>query len=678
MAEAARLFDQGRLEQAALLCREVLEADPGDPDALYLLGRVALKNGQAAAAAELIRRAILGEDRRPAYHFHLALALQTMGDLAGAVTSYRNNLALDPDHIEALANLGVALFGLGALDEAEGAYRRLLALAPGDPDMLANFAHLMMARGDAGTALAVLSQSLSLGETDRAKEMFLELVSHRAITGGNDQLRAAMARALAAPWARPGNLANAAAGLIKSGALAPLVAKANRAWPNRLKAEELLGAEGFAPLGRDPLLAALLAAAPNTDITLERFLTLARAALLETACASPAWREEDGLTFAAALARQCFINDYVFDLTDEEWAAACALRDALTAASPPLQVLAVACYVPLHDIPALAGLKGPPALEAVLTQQIAEPREEKRLAAAMPLLAAIADATSRLVRDQYEEHPYPRWVRLPPRPPESIADYLKRNFPLARMEGAREPKDMLVAGCGTGQQSVFAALKFGGANMLAVDLSLASLAHAQRKSRELGLPIQYGQADILNLPGLARRFDVVEAIGVLHHMADPFAGWRALLAVLRPGGFMRLGFYSETARREVASVRARIAARGIAPAGIRRFRQELMADNSAGPDAILLSEDFFSLSACRDLLFHAREHSFRLEQIAAFLEAERLAFIGFDVGEDSLALYRQRFPHDPAALDLANWAVLEQENTSLFAGLYKFWVQKPG
>ena len=73
--------------------------------------------------------------------------------------------------------------------------------------------------------------------------------------------------------------------------------------------------------------------------------------------------------------------------------------------------------------------------------------------------------------------------------------------------------------------------------MLAVDLSLSSLGYAQRKAREMGLSgIEFAQADLLELGATGRSFDVVECSGVLHHMADPFAGWRMLLSLLRPGG----------------------------------------------------------------------------------------------------------------------------------------------
>ena len=63
----------------------------------------------------------------------------------------------------------------------------------------------------------------------------------------------------------------------------------------------------------------------------------------------------------------------------------------------------------------------------------------------------------------------------------------------------------------------------------------------------LGLPVSYGQADILELGRLGRTFDVVDVGGVLHHMAEPLTGWRVLVSLLRPGGLMRVALYS-TAR----------------------------------------------------------------------------------------------------------------------------------
>ncbi|MBU8873647.1 class I SAM-dependent methyltransferase [Reyranella sp. MMS21-HV4-11] len=60
--------------------------------------------------------------------------------------------------------------------------------------------------------------------------------------------------------------------------------------------------------------------------------------------------------------------------------------------------------------------------------------------------------------------------------------------------------------------------------------------------------IDFLRGDILDLPKLGRSFDHAECVGVLYHMADPRAGLQAVSTVLRPGTFLRLGLYGESAR----------------------------------------------------------------------------------------------------------------------------------
>src|SRR5262249_11830424 len=149
------------------------------------------------------------------------------------------------------------------------------------------------------------------------------------------------------------------------------------------------------------------------------------------------------------------------------------------------------------------------------------------------------------------------------------------------------------------------ALQFQNANVLAVDLSLASLAYAKRKTQEARIDrIAYAQADILQLGALGRHFDVIESVGVLHHLADPFRAWDGLQSLLRPKGFMRLGFYSEIARRNIARARQLIAQEGFGSTSreIRRARRYLVGlDASAELEDATRAADFFSVSACRDL-----------------------------------------------------------------------------
>jgi 2-polyprenyl-3-methyl-5-hydroxy-6-metoxy-1,4-benzoquinol methylase len=317
-------------------------------------------------------------------------------------------------------------------------------------------------------------------------------------------------------------------------------------------------------------------------------------------------------------------------------------------------------------------------MEAVLTQQLREPLTEKRLREKVPRLTAIEDPVSQLVQNQYEENPYPRWVRAAAETPDTLDNFLRGKF--VRAGFARPPRpmqDILVAGCGTGQRAIALARKFPDTTVSAVDLSLASLAYARRKSDELSLGIDYGQGDILLLDG--RPFDLIESLGVLHHLADPFAGWRNLLSLLRPGGVMLLGLYSPRARQPIVQARARIAelGRGSRAEDIRAFRQILM-DSDAPEASILQSEDFFSLSACRDLLFHVQEHHIGLPQIAQFIGEQDLRLLGFELDDAVLGAYRRRFPQDTSATDLACWDAFEAEHPGLFGGMYMFWIQKPG
>jgi 2-polyprenyl-3-methyl-5-hydroxy-6-metoxy-1,4-benzoquinol methylase len=306
------------------------------------------------------------------------------------------------------------------------------------------------------------------------------------------------------------------------------------------------------------------------------------------------------------------------------------------------------------------------------------------LRAGVECLTPISSGVSEEVRDQYEQNPYPRWVKTPiSDQPLHFNDELRRSLPFAPFTPLPDDSapEVLIAGCGTGSHSILAAQRFRGARVLAIDLSLSSISYARRKTEELGITnIQYAQADILELGAIARTFDIIESGGVLHHLADPFVGWRILLSRLRPGGFMGLGFYSELARRNVIKAREFIAARGYASTtdDIRRFRQDLtVKDMSVELQLLGKMSDFYSTSNCRDLLFHVQEHRLTLGQIESFLAEFGLHFIGFQLDPRVLHQYRARFPDDPACTNLRNWARFETYNPDTFIGMYQFWVQQP-
>jgi SAM-dependent methyltransferase len=275
------------------------------------------------------------------------------------------------------------------------------------------------------------------------------------------------------------------------------------------------------------------------------------------------------------------------------------------------------------------------------------------------MLGALAGRVSAAVQAQYEENPYPRWQRLP----------------AAFAPEEQVPARVLIAGCGTGQHAIATALRMPGSKVLAVDLSRASLAYAKRKTVELGVAnIEYAQADLLALRPDIGPFGHVEASGVLHHLEDPLAGWKALSALVEPGGSMRIGLYSELGRRAIVEARGLNAQRGFnaTPTGIRACRAALIADERFA--SIVRNEDFYSMSGCRDLLFHVQEHRFTLLQIKDMIAALGLRFAGFEFADSGMTL--ARYSRDP--LDLDAWHAFENEHPDTFARMYQFWVRKPG
>ncbi|MDP1735264.1 MAG: tetratricopeptide repeat protein [Sulfuritalea sp.] len=689
------LEEQGRLAEAEASYGNALELQPGNALARYNLGNTFRKQGRLVAAEVCYRKTLEIAPGSMEAHSNLGDVLEQQGRVAEADVIFRQTLEMHPELAEGHNNVGNILKREGMLAEAEACYRKALEIKPEFSAALNNLAAVLIANGKPATALELIQKSLQVKETSEAKYLFVDCVRRLHLTNVSDDVRVAVICALTEPWSRPVSLARIGAGLVKlNQSVGDVVSRASQAWPRRLSAGELLESNGLVAAATDDLLIALLETAPICDIDLERFLTTVRSKLLSSVVDGVApIAEGDALDgFFSSLSRQCFINEYVFDSTDEEIEQAKGLRDALVdalttgAPIPAIWPIAVGAYFPLCSLPnshRLFDREWPESVAAVLTQQVREPAEELANRATISNLTPVEDGVSLRVQQQYEESPYPRWIKPEPaRAPLTIDGYLSRRFRSSAFQPMGKGNDIviLIAGCGTGQHPIQTAQRFQGARILAIDLSLASLGYAKRMTKAIGLDsIEYAQADILNLGTLDRRFDLIESSGVLHHLADPIAGWRVLLSLLRPGGVMQLGFYSDVARRSIVKARNLIAAESIGSdvEDIRRFRQRMMSmEERSRWASIFGAADFFSTSSCRDLLFHVEEHRMSLGEIDAFLHDNDLQFLGFEIDDRVLHTYRQRFPEDAAATNLQNWEAFEQENPDTFIDMYQFCVQK--
>jgi SAM-dependent methyltransferase len=562
--------------------------------------------------------------------------------------------------------------------EAVHHFEHVVALKPNLPSAYEDLARACLAAGQLKLAIGAASRALALHETAQTKILFAQCLREARFTADDGRIRKLMVRALSEPWDRPRDLAAACISLIKLDAVVNgFIARANSSWPVRLPAAELLDLS--TALSRDQLLCCLLESTPITDIGLERLLTNVRLSMLTTSTVDN--RCDERLRgFYCSVARQCFINQYVFSMTEVEADQAQRLQASLERAlamgdlCPDLWPAIVGAYFPLHALSkaeVLYDRSWPECVSALLVQQVKEPAEERRIASSIPVLTNIESEVSRAVRQQYEESPYPRWVKAgPPGQPIILND--------------RPPEqafDALFAGCGTGLSTVEFARQTPRARVLAIDLSIASLCYARRMVQNYRVTnVEFGQADITKLGTIGREFDYVAASGVLHHLADPWEGWRTLLALLRPGGVMLVGLYSELARQGIVAARRLIADRGYRPTpqDIRHCREEVMAaDDGSLPKSVIQWNDFFAMNECRDLLFHVREHHTTLREIKLFLAAAGVEFGGFMLDALTIQCFATRFPEPGAMTNLDCWQAFETEAPSTFAAMYQFWVRKP-
>ena len=191
--------------------------------------------------------------------------------------------------------------------------------------------------------------------------------------------------------------------------------------------------------------------------------------------------------------------------------------------------------------------------------------------------------------------------------------------------------------------------------------------------------ITFKQIDLLNVAELGDIFDIIECGGVLHHMEKPSKGLSALLQQLKPGGYIKLGLYSEIARKGIMEARKTIQTLGInsTPESIRIFRKKVLAGEIKKLlDLPKFARDFYSLSECRDLCFHVQEHRFTTESLQKLLDSHGLTFCGFMVPEQIEKQYQELYPEDSDMTSLFNWGEFEEEYPSTFTGMYQFWAHK--
>jgi tetratricopeptide (TPR) repeat protein len=118
------------LAAAEALFTRYLALVPDDPDALHNLGRLRQKRGDDLSAIRLFERAAAGKPELAPIFNDLGVSLHRLGRRKAALIAVDRALAIDPDFTVAHCNRGMVLRGLNRPRDAVSAYRRALTLAP--------------------------------------------------------------------------------------------------------------------------------------------------------------------------------------------------------------------------------------------------------------------------------------------------------------------------------------------------------------------------------------------------------------------------------------------------------------------------------------------------------------------------------------------------------------------
>ena len=202
MQKAIHHHQNGNIQQAELIYREVLKVEPKNVYALNLLGVIAKQTGQYELAVRLFRKALkikpnfeeaynnLGntflklenQDEaagcfrhalainpyRAAIHNNLGNVLNERGQVNEAAACYRKALALEPNYANAYNNLGKLLKNQGDLDQAAACYRKALAIKPDLVEACNNLGNVLNEQGQLSAAIASYKKAVAL-KPDYAK-----------------------------------------------------------------------------------------------------------------------------------------------------------------------------------------------------------------------------------------------------------------------------------------------------------------------------------------------------------------------------------------------------------------------------------------------------------------------------------------------------------------------------
>ena len=683
----AILKELGENQQAKECYEKAIEIDPNYADAHYNLGGIFRDLSEHQKAKECYEKAIEIDPNHINAHNNLGTILKDLGEHQKAKDCFEKVIEVNPNHINAHNNLGLLFRELREHQKAKDCFEKVIEVNPNHVNAHYNLGGIFRDLSENQKAKSCYEKAIEIDPNyvnlinSLSDIFFLYQFDFKSETDKNNF------KELLLLLFRKDN--NKYSNIDINAKLLLLTDSVQNQFLKDINSERLLENKILQDLMKEELFHLMLQKAIMSDEFLEKLLAQLRCEILFTLHDANKDILKEHFNFIISLAEQCWLNEYLYTDSEKEINQIIKLIDKIKNDNSvnELEIAILGCYIPLNKskiiIEKLFNYKSTNILfNDLINVQIKEPLKEKELARSIKSLDIIKDPVSKKVQEQYEENPYPRW--------RFTSKILSKNFFSSlnieiapnkiNYNNKFDNPNVLIAGCGTGRHSI-SANRFKNANILAVDLSKSSLAYAKRKTEELGFKnIEYLHADILQLKKLNKKFDIIESSGVLHHMKEPITGLKMLLDILEPHGFLKIGLYSEIARRNITEIRKFIKNKNYKGTNkdILACRQDIL-DKKVDPliQKVTAYLDFYSTSMTRDLLFHVQEHQFTIPQISKILKDLNLEFLGFFFLNPLVKKkFSKLFPEDKNNVSLDNWHQFEINNPDIFIGMYQFWLRK--
>ena len=241
-----------------------------------------------------------------------------------------------------------------------------------------------------------------------------------------------------------------------------------------------------------------------------------------------------------------------------------------------------------------------------------------------------------VVAQQYEKWQYPE-------PIQNLETWLANNWQWFDPSHAhrilwpdrpyKPDMNILIAGCGTNQAAVFAYTNRG-AKVTAVDISQPSLDHTRYlKDRYALKNLDLHLLPIEDLPSLGREFDLIVSTGVLHHMADPPVGMKALADCMRTDGVMAIMLYARYGRIGVEMMQSVFRDMGMQQdeESLRMVKEGIASLAASHPleGYISIAPDLQFDAGLVDTFLHGRDRSYTVAGCIELVESAGLVFGDF-------------------------------------------------